>query len=243
MWAETIHLAIGHWHLGVRVDSEATAARVRSFVAAHVATTDVAPRSNFSLRAPTGRLRRRPGALYRGGRVLAEARSFDRLLGVLGIELSQLQRVDRPRIRVDLRGFVHDDRIVLTDVRESLPDDAAWLLEAGVRELDAFELIVDLESLTVEELPLLDGLDWRRAGVDLPEFRPRRWDLEAVVVGGFERGDLATVWARATSDRDGWLDALRQLRDAGNIVSVADPAWFAPTIAARLGIGPSTAQG
>jgi hypothetical protein len=226
VWADTIDLAIGRWQLGVRVDTPATAERLRALLAPYLSSGGEALPSNFSIRTPSGRLRKKPGALYRGGHAVVESTDLGHLVVELVRRLSDLQFTTLPIVDVDARVFRLGDRAVVTDVLHPALTNHSAMVGTGIEETTTFTAWIDTASGEVVTPASLPGLDWAAADLSAVTWPSSRTAIHRVlsINGSPDRADLGILWARANHDREIWLELLRRLQVDGR-VSTLPPEW------------------
>ena len=158
MWADTVTLRVGEQLVGVRPDTEATAAQIRTVFGSWL--DDEASDEHgepvpwaFSLRLDTARTGRGPKAVPQlriGGQLLARSRHADDMIHALDHVLGGvLARQDDTRRWVGLRTFTVGDRAVLVDATPpALTADPA-LTRTGIAELPVWTVAVDGNSVHV----------------------------------------------------------------------------------------------
>ena len=152
MWADTVTLRVGEQLVGVRPDTEATAAQIRTVFGSWL-DDDASDEHGepvpwaFSLRLDTARTGRGPKAVPQlriGGQLLARSRHADDMIHALDHVLGGvLARQDDTRRWVGLRTFTVGDRAVLVDATPpALTADPA-LTRTGIAELPVWTVAVD----------------------------------------------------------------------------------------------------
>ena len=158
MWADTVTLRVGEQLVGVRPDTDTTAARIRTVFAAWLDGDATGEQGEpvpwaFSLRLDTARTGRGPKPVPQlriGSSLLARSRNADDMLHALDAVLGGvLARQDDTRCWLGLRTFAVDDRAVLVDAtRPALIADPT-LTRAGVAELPVWTVAVDGNTVNV----------------------------------------------------------------------------------------------
>ena len=151
-------LRVGDQLVGVRPDTDATAARIRTVFADWLDPDAVGEHGApvpwaFSLRLDTERLGRGPRAVPQlriGSRLLARSRQADDVVTALDQVLGGLiARQDDSRRWFGLRTFVAGDRAVLVDASPPALTADPTLARAGVTELATWSVAVDGNSVYV----------------------------------------------------------------------------------------------
>ena len=204
---------IGGWLLGVRADTGKTAAAVRNVFDSYLAESGPRLPSNFSLRAQTGLIRRRPGALYIGGSLIASSRSLSPLLRTLSSYLAGLAGVEPRLSRVAMRVFVRDGHAVLVHLERPLLVDDRRLRDAGIIEAHLWQPVIDPDHRSVLVPELLPAVDWGRHGGAATAVHPSSMAIVGVVARPGDDGapDLRATCAHALYNRDAWLSVLDHL--------------------------------
>lgn len=153
-------LRVGDQLVGIRPDTDATAARIRTTFAAWLAAgASMAGEQGepvpwaFSLRLEPERTGRGPKAVPQlriGRRLLARSRIADTMVTALDQVLGGvLARQDDTRSWLGLRTFVVGDRAVLVDATPPALAADATLSRAGVTELPTWSVAVDGDTVQV----------------------------------------------------------------------------------------------
>ncbi len=151
-------LRVGDQLVGVRPDTDATAARIRTTFAAWLDPAAVGAHGEpvpwaFSLRLDTQRIGRGPRAVPQlriGSRLLARSRHADDIVTALDQVLGGvLARQDDSRRWLGLRTFVAGDRAVLVDASPPALTADPTLARAGVTELPIWSVAVDGNAVHV----------------------------------------------------------------------------------------------
>jgi hypothetical protein len=160
VWADTVTLRVGDQLVGVRADTDATAATIRTVFAAWLepdASTlgehgEPVPWA-FSLRLDPDSAGRGPKAVPQlriGRRLLARSRRPDDVVSALDHVLGGvLARQDDDRRWLGLRTFVAGDRAVLVDAAPPALTADPRLARAGVTELPTWSVAVAHDSVLV----------------------------------------------------------------------------------------------
>ena len=163
MWADTVTLRVGDQLVGVRADTDCTAAVVRDTFAAWLEPTATGEQGEpipwaFSLRldpdeSDLDRNRRGPKSVPQlriGGILLARSRRPDDVLNALDHVLGGvLARQDDTRRWLGLRTFVARDRAVLVDAAPPALKADPRLARAGITELPTWSVAVDGDTVLV----------------------------------------------------------------------------------------------
>jgi hypothetical protein len=166
VWADTVTLRVGDQLIGVRPDTDATAARIRTTFAAWLEPAAAGAHGEpvpwaFSLRLAadhhtnhgTVRAGRGPKAVPQlriGRSLLARSRRPDDMVTALDHVLGGvLARQDDTRRWLGLRTFVVGDRAVLVDAAPPALTADPTLARAGVTELPTWSVAVDGDTVFV----------------------------------------------------------------------------------------------
>jgi hypothetical protein len=158
VWADTVTLRVGDQLVGVRADTDATAATLRTVFAAWLEPTATGEQGEpvpwaFSLRLDTDRAGRGPKAVPQlriGRSLLARSRRPDDVVTALDHVLGGvLARQDDSRRWLGLRTFVAGDRAVLVDATPPALTADPRLARAGVTELPTWSVAVDGDTVLV----------------------------------------------------------------------------------------------
>jgi hypothetical protein len=158
VWADTVTLRVGDQLVGVRADTDATAATIRTVFAAWLepAVTDEHGEPvpwAFSLRLDPDSAGRGPKAVPQlriGRRLLARSRRPGDVVSALDHVLGGvLARQDDDRRWLGLRTFVAGDRAVLVDAAPPALTADPRLARAGVTELPTWSVAVAHDSVLV----------------------------------------------------------------------------------------------
>jgi hypothetical protein len=158
VWADTVTLRVGDQLVGVRADTDATAATIRNTFAAWLEPTATGEQGEpipwaFSLRLDTARSDRGPRAVRQlriGRSLLARSRRPDDVVSALDHVLGGvLARQDDTRRWLGLRTFVAGDRAVLVDAASPALKADPRLARAGVTELPTWSVAVDADTVLV----------------------------------------------------------------------------------------------
>jgi hypothetical protein len=152
VWADTVTLRVGDQLVGVRADTDATAATIRTAFAIWLEPTAIGEHGEpvpwaFSLRLDTDSAGRGPKAVPQlriGRSLLARSRRTDDVVTALDHVLGGvLARQDDTRRWLGLRTFVAGDRAVLVDAAPPALTADPRLARAGVTELPTWSVAVD----------------------------------------------------------------------------------------------------
>ena len=238
-------LRVGDQLVGVRTDSDATAATMRTRLAAWVESDSMLTEQGepipwaFSLRLGPDANTRGPRAVPQlriGSRLLARSRRPDDVLSALDQILGGvLARQDDTRRWLGLRTFVRDGRVVLVDAAPPALTADPRLARAGVTELPTWSVAVDGGTVLVPppltadpstneggesrsfELVGLVGLD--SCSHDADRAAPDT-DHEAIHHPTNPGALLARFAARHPSSD--WFHTVERLVDAGHVHTTTD---------------------
>jgi hypothetical protein len=158
VWADTVTLRVGDQLVGVRADTDATAATLRTVFAAWLEPTAMGEHGEsvpwaFSMRLDTDRAGRGPKAVPQlriGRSLLARSRRPDDVMSALDHVLGGvLARQNDGRRWLGLRTFVTGDRAVLVDAAPPALTADPRLARAGVTELPTWSVAVDGATVLV----------------------------------------------------------------------------------------------
>jgi len=218
VWADTVTLRVGDQLVGVRADTDCTAAVVRDTFAAWLEPTATGEQGEpipwaFSLRldpdepaepAP-GRARRGPKAVPQlriGGTLLARSRRPETVVNALDQVLGGvLARQDHERRWLGLRTFVADKRAVLVEAASPALKADPRLARVGVTELPTWSIAVDGDTVLVP--PPLTATSGHRGAAELTYTLVGLVGLDACSHAAHaDSGTHAATTADAESDHD-----------------------------------------
>lgn len=194
-------LRIGTQLVGIRADTDATLARLRTLLRVWIDDTHPDVPWVFDVRLdPQGRLdgddsgttdhrvaeggtsrAPRPVPQLRVGQVLmARSRNADDVLRALASVLGGvLARQDDTRMWSGMRAFAGNDRIVLVEAQPPALSADPALARAGVAELPTWSVAIDERTIHVPAP--LGGLAWAAAGIEPPPPEGRYAELAGIV--------------------------------------------------------------
>jgi hypothetical protein len=228
--AGTITLRIGTQLVGLRADTEATLARLRSLLATWIDDTQPDVPWVFDVRLEPsrplddkawGRNPRSVPQLRLGQVLMARSRHADDVVRALDAVLGGvLAHQDDSRIWSSMRAFAGSGGIVLVDARAPAFSADRALERSGIRELPTW--VVAIDGATVHIPPPLAGLDWPAAGLDPPDTSTTAWRTETLA------GIVALDPAPPDHDHD---QSRSEVRSVASLLSRfaarhPSPAWF-----------------
>ena len=205
-------LRVGDQLVGVRADSDATAATIRTTFGAWVDATASLPGEHggpvpwaFSLRLRddgTGRGPKAVPQLRIGRRLIARSRRPDDVVGALDHVLGGvLARQDHERRWLGLRTFVADKRAVLVEAASPALKADPRLARVGVTELPTWSIAVDGDTVLVP--PPLTATSGHRGAAELTYTLVGLVGLDACSHAAHaDSGTHAATTADAESDHD-----------------------------------------
>lgn len=146
MWSEIIPLQVGSKIVGVGIDSNRTARRVRAATSRWREVEHQGVRAVWNVRAEGGRLARgRGGALHHGRRVVDRFRSVDDAVDALIGVLAQIEAPTEPGVaQIDCRLLmIHDEPVLYVPPAGAIAFDPSRLSHAGIREVPVHRVRLD----------------------------------------------------------------------------------------------------
>lgn len=240
MWADTIVLRVGHERdllVGVQVDSDANASRVRTLFHQWIETNPPeVPHpfpAAFSLRldpidAPTGP---NPGGLRavpqlrHGATTIVRSRDPDDVLRAFAITLGGIHLGLDPRehIWVPLRPFIRNDSVVLVEVDTPTLVNDRLLGVDGIHEFAAWSVAVSGDR-SARIPPPLPELAWHAIGVEPPVAEWQQFHLAGIVVHHpqpISTVDLVARLALKSIDAT-WFSLVAALAEQGDVCAADD---------------------
>ena len=158
-----------------------------------------------------------------GSHILTRSRDPHEIYRALSVILGGIHAgtADTAVMRVGMRPFVSENRMVLVDADRPILVNDTMLLASGIQELPVWTtLITDggTESAQATHHPALANLRWSAIGVDAPA-DPATYQLTGLVSLSQEQrsdADLVAGLARH-SPRSVWFQIVNRLHDGGNV--------------------------
>lgn len=236
MWVDTLDLDLGPWLVGVRADSAATRTRLQRLLARYVVEPGGRARTNYGVRAPSGRIRRTPAELYVGGERIPVGDSLEQVVHHLVGHLAGIASDGVPVAgvtRVGVRVAVRGERAVLVHTGACTP-----IVDPGGAsgELPVWMAAVDSARRAVIPPTPLAGLDWAGAGLEPPSERPRRVEVVGAVAVPDHTGGpaLGALWLAGSGSLDAWGVLLAELEQEQRVVAVPSEGAALVEVVERL---------
>jgi hypothetical protein len=148
-----------------------------------------------------------------GGVVVGRSRRFGTLVRLLAGHLSGVEAESKGLVRVQLRAFAKEDRVVLIELHRPALVDDRLLRRRGIVELPIWVPVVDTKRGTLVLPRQLCHAKWRASGIRAPIDPPAELQIAGVVtVPDNDHVEVSLEWARC----------LAQLRAGGRVTTEED---------------------
>jgi hypothetical protein len=231
-----MEIEIGGLRVGLRADSEETLDRIATLLRHHIrpANSTSPVRSNFSVRAPRGRLHRQNGELYIAGRVAARSKRFDDLCHALVGHLSGIAEGTNPSTEATkvegTRVYVGNERAVLVRSPRPCRTDPP---SPEVGEVHVWDPQVDAAAGAVILPGRLEDVAWHEAGVTPPSTGSGgAVPLVGLVVPPDAMGfpDAPALWLDSRGDLDRWGLVISNLHSDARVLTASTPLQVAAAV-------------